>query len=95
MILSKLKFYGIAIAGAALTVLLTTVKILSMKNSRLRERVQVAEAKVHVARVVARADMETERQTASHRADLIDEIKDTNDSTGFRDPNKLFNDDPD
>ena len=95
MILGKLKLYGIVIAGGALTVLLTIVKVLSMKNSRLRERVEHAEAKVHIARVVARADTVIERQTESHRADLINELKDDNDSTGFRDPNSLWDDDPD
>ena len=92
MIFSKLKTYGIVIAGGALTVLLTIVKVLSMKNSRLRERVEHAEAKVHIARVVARADTAIERQTESHRADLINELKDTDDSSAFRDPNKLFDD---
>jgi len=94
MILSKLKVYGLAIAGVALTVLLTAVKILTWKNSQLRERVQVADAKVRVARVVAKQDIQIDQQTDSHRADLINEIEDTGDSTGFRTPAKWW-DEPD
>ncbi|MHC5059394.1 MAG: hypothetical protein ACYTKD_32480 [Planctomycetota bacterium] len=90
MILGKLKLYLIAGAGVALTVLLATVKILTLRNSRLRERVEHAEATVHVARVVAKKDMEVERQTRRRRAEAMNEIKDTGDSTDFRNPNRLF-----
>ena len=92
MIFSKLKLYLFAGVGVVLTVLLATVKILAKKNSRLSRRVETAEARVNHARVVAKQDIQIDQQTDSHRADLINELEDTDDSTTFRDPNKLWND---
>ena len=92
MIFTKLKLYLFAGAGVLLTVLLATVKILAKKNSRLERRVETAEARVNHARVVALKDTKIDQSTASHRADLINELEDTDDSTTFRTPNKLWND---
>ena len=92
MIFSKLKLYLFAGVGVVLTALLATVKILAKKNSRLERRVETAEANLKHARVVALKDTKIDQSTASHRADLINELEDTNDSTAFRDPNKLWND---
>ena len=92
MILSKLKIYLFAGAAMLLTALLATVKLLARKNSRLERRVETAEANLNHARVVALKDTETDQSTASHRADLINELEDTGDSSAFNDPNKLWND---
>ena len=92
MILSKLKTYGIVLAGGALSVLLIIVKILTKQNSKLRVRVQGAEASNKHAREVLNQDITISDQTDSHRSDLINELEDTNDSTAFRDPDKLWND---
>ena len=92
MILSTLKAKFVAGAAIALGVLLTLVKVLVARNQRLSARVEVAEARVNHARVVAKKDIETERTTASHRAELINEINDTGESTGFRDANSLWDD---
>ena len=92
MIFSKLKLYLFAGAGLLLTALLAIVRVLSKKNSRLERRVENAEANLNHARVVALKDTKTDQSTASHRADLINELEETDDSTGFRDANKLWDD---
>ena len=92
MIFTTLKAKLYAGAGIALGVLLVAVRVLTKQNSRLRSRVENAEAKANHARVVAQEDIHVEKQTRSHRADLINELEEDNDSTGFRDPNKLFDD---
>ena len=94
MIFSKLKTYAIVAAGGVLSVLLIAVKILTAKNSKLRVRVESAEANNRHVREVLTQDISIGEQTESHRAELINELEDTNDSTAFRDPAKLW-DSPD
>ena len=92
MIFTTLKAKLYAGAVVVLGVLLATVKILAKKNSRLERRVETAEARVNHARVVAKQDIQIDQQTDSHRADLINELETDNDSTAFRNPDKLWND---
>ena len=92
MIFTTLKAKLYAGAGMLLGVLLVAVRVLTKQNSRLRSRAEYASAKANRARVVAQEDIHVEKQTRSHRADLINELEETDDSTGFRDPNRLFND---
>jgi hypothetical protein len=95
MIFSKLKLY-LATAGAVLLAgLVVAVRLLTKQNSRLRARAENAEARVIHARVVAQKDTEIELQTRSHRADIINELEETNDSTSFRNPDKLWSDSDD
>ena len=94
MIFTKLKLILFAGAGTLLTALLVIVKVLARKNSRLERRVDTAEANLNHARAVVKQDIKTDRTTASHRADLVNELEDTGDSTAFRNPNKLW-DEPD
>lgn len=90
MILSKLQNYATAIAGVALTVLLLAVKILSSQNSKLRVRVESAKANNAHAREVLTKDISIGEQTDSHRAELIDELENTGNSSDFRDPSGLW-----
>ena len=90
MIFTTLEAKLYAGAVVALGVLLATVKILLKRNSRLSQRVEIAEAKVNRVRVVAKQDTKVDQSIASHRAELINEIKDTGNSSGFRDPDGLW-----
>jgi hypothetical protein len=93
MILSTLKAKLYVAAAGVLGVLLMAVRILLARNSKLKSRVENAEAKVNHAREVAKQDIQIDQQTDSHRAELINELEDTGDSTGFRTPDKLWGDD--
>jgi hypothetical protein len=86
----KAKLYAGAVV--VLGVLLATVKILLKRNSRLSQRVENAEARVNRARVVAKQDTQIDQSIASHRAELINEIETSGDSSGFRDPDSLWDD---
>lgn len=77
----------IAIAGAALSVFVVIVRTLTKQNSRLRGRVEVAEARVNHARVVAKKDMELIQNEQQQEATITNELK--NGRTDY-DPSDLF-----
>lgn len=90
MILKGLRAKLYVGAAFVLGVMLAVIRVLTKRNSKLRQRVENAEAKAIRAVVIAKKDDEIEEQTDSHRADLIKELEDNNDSSGFRDPNQLW-----
>jgi len=92
VILSKLKIGLIALAGAVLAALLVAVKILTRQNSKLRARVEHAEARVHRARIIADKDNELESQTESHRAKIKNEIETTGSSSALDNLDRLWDD---
>jgi hypothetical protein len=92
MIFSRIKLYGIAFAGVAISALLVVMRLLTASNSRLRSRAENAEARVKRARVIAERDNEIEEQTESRRAQVKNEIKDTGSSSAIHNPDSLWDD---
>ena len=68
------------------------VKILTVRNSKLRARAENAEVRVRRAKIIADRDNELEAQTDSHRAEVKRELEDTGESDTFRKPDKLWDD---
>ena len=90
MILSKLKTYGLAVAGAVLGVLLIVVKVLTKRNSRLTRKLDTVQARVKHQAAVITADKEADEQEDVRLVEAKNEIKETGGSSDFRDPNRLF-----
>ena len=95
MILGKLKTYALLILSGLVAVLAFLLKIFGSRSRRLKQQAETYKAQANRARVVAERDNEIEGQTQSRRADAAKELKETGGSSTFRDPNKLFDDDPD
>ena len=75
--------------------ILTSLLIASNESrKRWKERSKRSERENERRRDAAERDNEIEGQTRSRRADIRNELKDTGGSSTFRDPNKLFDDDP-
>jgi hypothetical protein len=88
-ILSKIWVWLIALAGVAISVLVVIANRTMKENSRLKARVQNAEAKINHARVVAQED------TNAIQNEQIREIEIANDLERERrswNPNELFDD---
>ena len=74
MILGRLKTYLMVAGGAILTVLLIAVKVLTSQNSKLRVKVESAEARVKHAKKVMQADKDIDEQADAHLADIINDL---------------------
>ena len=86
-ILSKIWIWLIAAAGVAISALVVIVRILSKQNSRLRARVETAEARVNHARVVAQEDINIIQDEQIREIEIINDL---NDGRTSYDPNRLF-----
>ena len=76
MILSKVKTYGLVIAGAAMSVLLIAVRVLTSQNSRLRREAETKDAKLKHNLAVMKSDKEVEVQTDVRLEELEKELED-------------------
>lgn len=92
---AKAKLY--ALGAFLLAALAVAARIFFLQKSRdkYKKKSEEYQAAAHYAKKVADRDNELEGQEQSHRAEVKREIEDTGNSRVFRDPNKLFDDDPD
>ena len=74
--------------GLLVSGLLIAVKILTGQNSRLRRKVETADAKVKHAKAVMRADNEAEIQFDERTEELRKKLKETGTSDELSSPNK-------
>lgn len=84
---TKIWPYIIALAGVVISVIVVIVRSTMKENSRLKARVENAEARVNRARVVAQEDIRLTQDEQIREAKIADELK--NGHTDF-DPNDLF-----
>ena len=75
MLLTSIKaklFLGI---GLLVTFLLATVKILTVRNSRLSRKVETAEARIHHAKVVSQEKEKNKQEFLSRSREIAKEIE--------------------
>lgn len=77
----------IALAGVVLSVIGVIVRRTMKENSRLKARVEIAEAKVNHARVVAQEDINIIQNEQIREAEIVNDLK--KNRTDY-DPNDLF-----
>jgi hypothetical protein len=87
--LGGIKAYWYIGLGFLVSSLVIAVRVLTGQNSRLRRNVETAEARIHHAKIVAQGDKKIEQKSKSRRAEARNEIKGNDDTSVFRDPNKL------
>lgn len=74
---------GLLVAGLGIA-----VKVLSSRNSRLRRKVETAEARVEHSKAVIRADKQADEQADVRLVEAKREIEDEGTSSELSDPNK-------
>ena len=84
---TKLKSYGIAIAGGAIAVLLIAVRVLTSQNSKLRRKAESADARIKHAKKVMQADSEADEQADTHLSDVAREVEENGHTDELSDPN--------
>jgi len=85
--LNMIKRYWLIGLSALVGVLMIAVKILTGQNSRLRTKVERAEATIHHAKVVEEKKIETTKELKSRKADLVKELKEKKTSSELEKPN--------
>lgn len=91
----RLKVYAIGAAAIAASVgaMLLRIFFLQQQRDRLQDKAERLEAQANRARIIARADQEAAQRERRRRSEVKNEIDDTGDSSAFRDPSKLWDDD--
>lgn len=84
----KIKHYLYIGLGLLVSGLLIVVKILTSQNSRLRRKVETADAKVEHAKAVMRADNEAEIQFDERTKKLAEDLEKDGTSDELKEPNK-------
>ena len=85
---TTIKHYLYIGAGLLVAGLIFAVKILTTKNSRLRTKVEIVEAKVHHGKVVNEMKVENEKAYRGRTAELAKELEEKKTSSVLSDPNK-------
>ena len=86
--IATIKRYWLIGLSALIAILLFAVKILTGQNSRLRAKVETAEAKIHHAKVVEEKKVETAKELRSRKADLVKELEEKKTSSELESPNE-------
>jgi hypothetical protein len=86
--ISGIKMYLYSALALLVAGLGIAVKVLTTKNSRLSREVEMADAKIHHAKVVEQKKQETTTELRSRRATLIKELKEKKTSSELEDPNE-------
>jgi hypothetical protein len=87
-LLGSIKAYGYIGLGLLVSGLLIAVRILTGQNSRLRQKVEMADAKIHHAKVVGQKKKENEAVFRGRTREIAREIEDKKSSDELSDPNK-------
>lgn len=83
-----IKHYLYIGAGLFIAGLIFAVKILTGQNSRLRDKVEIVEAKVHHAKAVNEMKTENEKVYRSRTAELAKELEEKKTSSELENPNE-------
>lgn len=85
---STIKVYLYGLLGLLVAGLGIAVKVLVGRNSRLHQKVETADAKIHHAKAVVQKTKENEVELRSRTADLAKEIEETKTSSELENPNE-------
>ena len=85
---TTIKHYLYIGAGLLVAGLIFAVKILTTKNSQLRTKVEIVEAKVHHGKVVNEMKKENEKVYRGRTAELAKELEEKKTSSELEKPNK-------
>ena len=88
MIFSTIKRYWFIGLGLLVTGLMATVKILAGRNSRLRRKAEMAEARVAHARIVSEKKQKTAKKFKSRKAEIAREIEEKKATKELSEPNE-------
>lgn len=88
MIWSQIRVWLYSALGLLVAGLGIAVKVLSSRNSRLRRKVETAEARVEHSKAVIRADKQADEQADVRLVEAKREIEDEGTSSELSDPNK-------
>ena len=89
-LLSSSKQYLFIGLGFLVTGLLIAVRILTGQNSRLRQKVEMADAKIHHAKVVGQSIKENEEIFRGRSREIAKEIEDKKSTDELSDPNEKW-----
>ena len=87
-LLGSIKAYWYIGLGLLVSGLLIAVRILTGQNSRLRQKVEMADAKIHHAKVVGQSIKENEEIFRGRTREIAKEIEDKKATSELSDPNK-------
>ena len=84
---SMIKTYATAIVGVVIAALLVAVRVLTSQNSRLRRKVETADARVKHAKAVLRKDKQVDEQVDIHLAEVAHEVEEGKHPSSLINPN--------
>ena len=87
-ILGGIKANLFFVLGSVVSVLLIAVKVLTGQNSRLRRKVETADARIHHAKVTAKKKEENAEVFRGRTREIAKEIEEKKSTDSLSDPNK-------
>ena len=90
ILLTKLKTYAIAIAGAVIGVLLIALRVLQSQNSKLRSKARKAKATEKFAHSVMEQDSKAEVEEDIRLENAVKELNKDKESSELSKPNKTW-----